>query len=495
MLSHLPDDAGARQLRLFDVACCRRVLPLFPGEFLRLAEELNALRLGPPHRIGAEDATRVMTALDRALLLAEQRAEGATPPEREREGVAEAFRQIQRWVYDVTRPLRGWRADLEADVDRAFALLRIVEAVGDALDGEGRRDVCESCAGAVRYARNPAETVVYYQDGVLFGSDEEELAAQAELLRDVCPFPSRKRLRAPLSLRRGGPARKRAEAIYREGRFADMPALGDALQQEGCQDQEVLDHCRQARPHIRGCWVLDLVLEKRPDRPSLLRWRALEDPEEMLRFLGEEAGPRERCLFAAACCRLVEHLLDDPGRAAVAAAERFADGHAGREELDAARTVAADAALQRERLFRATSPGANPTLDPFLCAAGAAVAAAQYPQPDVVEAIDESWRAARESAPGEGSERDQGALVRDLFDGLFHPQPLDPAWLAWNEGTIPKLAQAFYEERAFDRMSVLGDALEEAGCADDVLLSRCRHPGLHARGCWLIDRILGRKNR
>src|SRR5262249_32272593 len=101
-----------------------------------------------------------------------------------------------------------------------------------------------------------------------------------------------------------------------------MPALGNALQQEGCEDQEARDHCRQARPHIRGCWVLDLVLEKRPDHPSLLRWRALEDPEEMLRFLGEEAGPRERRLFAAACCRLVEHLLDDPGRAAVAAAER-----------------------------------------------------------------------------------------------------------------------------------------------------------------------------
>jgi hypothetical protein len=47
-----------------------------------------------------------------------------------------------------------------------------------------------------------------------------------------------------------------------------------------------------------------------------------------------------------------------------------------------------------------------------------------------------------------------------------------------------------YDERAFDRMPVLGDALEEAGCTDEGVLSHCRS-GVHARGCWVVDALLG----
>jgi hypothetical protein len=55
---------------------------------------------------------------------------------------------------------------------------------------------------------------------------------------------------------------------------------------------------------------------------------------------------------------------------------------------------------------------------------------------------------------------------------------------------IPKLAEAIYEERAFDRMPILADALEEAGCADADVLRHCRDPGPHVRGCWVLDLIL-----
>jgi hypothetical protein len=40
---------------------------------------------------------------------------------------------------------------------------------------------------------------------------------------------------------------------------------------------------------------------------------------------------------------------------------------------------------------------------------------------------------------------------------------------------------------------VLGDALEEAGCADGVILGHCRGAGPHARGCWLLDLLLGKE--
>ena len=70
---------------------------------------------------------------------------------------------------------------------------------------------------------------------------------------------------------------------------------------------------------------------------------------------------------------------------------------------------------------------------------------------------------------------------------------IDPSWLAWNNGIVVKMAQAVYEERAFDRLPVLADALEEAGCADADLLSHLRGPGPHVRGCWAVDLLLGKE--
>jgi hypothetical protein len=84
-------------------------------------------------------------------------------------------------------------------------------------------------------------------------------------------------------------------------------------------------------------------------------------------------------------------------------------------------------------------------------------------------------------------------LLRDLFGPLpFRPVAVDPAWLAWNGGTIPALARAVYDEHAFDRLPVLADALEEAGSASPDLLDHLRGPGPHVRGCWAVDLILGK---
>lgn len=69
---------------------------------------------------------------------------------------------------------------------------------------------------------------------------------------------------------------------------------------------------------------------------------------------------------------------------------------------------------------------------------------------------------------------------------------LDPTWLAWCDKTVPKLAQAIYDECAFDRLPILADALEEAGCTDADILDHCRQAGEHVRGCWIVDLILGK---
>jgi hypothetical protein len=58
---------------------------------------------------------------------------------------------------------------------------------------------------------------------------------------------------------------------------------------------------------------------------------------------------------------------------------------------------------------------------------------------------------------------------------------------------VPRLVRGIHEERAFDRLAVLADALEEAGCADADILSHLRGPGPHVRGCWVVDLLLGKE--
>jgi hypothetical protein len=56
---------------------------------------------------------------------------------------------------------------------------------------------------------------------------------------------------------------------------------------------------------------------------------------------------------------------------------------------------------------------------------------------------------------------------------------------------VTSLASSIYQEHAFDRLPILADALEEAGCNNAEILSHCRN-GEHARGCWAVDLLLGK---
>jgi hypothetical protein len=81
-------------------------------------------------------------------------------------------------------------------------------------------------------------------------------------------------------------------------------------------------------------------------------------------------------------------------------------------------------------------------------------------------------------------------LLRDIFGDRGNPLTANPAWLTWNSGTIPKLAEAIYHERAFDRLLILAYAIEEAGCDNEDMMNHCRQPGGHVRGCWAVDLLL-----
>jgi hypothetical protein len=90
----------------------------------------------------------------------------------------------------------------------------------------------------------------------------------------------------------------------------------------------------------------------------------------------------------------------------------------------------------------------------------------------------------------------QCAVVREIAGNPFRPAPLGPAWLTADASA---LAQAAYDERGLpsgeldpERLAILADALEEAGCTDQTVLDHLRSSGPHVRGCWALDLILGK---
>jgi hypothetical protein len=193
-------------------------------------------------------------------------------------------------------------------------------------------------------------------------------------------------------------------------------------------------------------------------------WNTCTSPETMLDFLlgTGRASERKLRLFLVACCRAAcDSLYPLGGRThqAVEVAERYADGQAGDAELDAAQleTVAAM---------------------PF-AARGVCVPSA---------GLELATEMATHARPDRAV---QAGLLRDLFGPLpFRPVTVDAPVLAWYGGSVVRLARLIYDERKFECMPELGDALEAAGCRDDDILGHCRGPGPHARGCWLVDLLL-----
>ena len=221
------------------------------------------------------------------------------------------------------------------------------------------------------------------------------------------------------------------------------------------------------------------------------RWLACAaDPEPMLRYMLGKTGDRKLRLFACACVRRIWPLLqDERSRTAVEMAERYADHPGGHAQLSRVRAEANEAARLAGSVERSDSMDAR----------GRAVwgaARAAYATVD-----DTGWDVARHAArrsastfchQDEAERRVQCELVRDLFGNPFQPMPDFSPWLRWHDRCVVKMAQSIYEERRFEELPILGDALEEAGCDDEEILWHCRAPGEHARGCWLLDAILGK---
>jgi hypothetical protein len=209
-------------------------------------------------------------------------------------------------------------------------------------------------------------------------------------------------------------------------------------------------------------------------------WLACGDRQPMLEPFRGKFSNRKLRLFACACCRRIWHRLADDSREAVVVAERFADGEADQEELRQAEGRAVDVTQNSdgEAAWFATYP------DAWLAAFDASYAAAGREVilgwPGRNDHDDE--RFAREHAAS-------ADLLRDIFGNPYRSPAVESRWLA---STVVSLTVAIYADRAFDRMPLLADALEDAGCDNADILAHCRGEGPHVRGCWVVDLVLGK---
>jgi hypothetical protein len=129
------------------------------------------------------------------------------------------------------------------------------------------QDVCLDHENAFEAAVRAAEWAVPGDAWDLDLTDPRmaaERGLQACLLRDIVgnPFRPVPALDPGWRSRNGALVAELARSIYDARRFQDLPLLADALADAGCADPELLDHLRGAGVQVRGCWALDLILDR-----------------------------------------------------------------------------------------------------------------------------------------------------------------------------------------------------------------------------------------
>ncbi len=212
-------------------------------------------------------------------------------------------------------------------------------------------------------------------------------------------------------------------------------------------------------------------------------WLSAQNPRRMLDYLEvyhrvarTRTGRRKLRLFTCACCRRLWNVPDsEQGKRVIEVLELFADGLANWDDVRSA------VESERESTKADWRPGPDPLWDAAQCAA-------QYRPQDATDR-----RSLFSYSRWGVTEVELCALLREVFGNPFHPSGSIPRCvLTWNDGTVRRLAEAIYEERAFGRLPILADALLDAGCDNEELIAHCRSEGPHVRGCWAVDLILGK---
>jgi hypothetical protein len=215
-------------------------------------------------------------------------------------------------------------------------------------------------------------------------------------------------------------------------------------------------------------------------------WLVCTDPSPMLRLLRGKVSDRKFRLFAVGCCRRIPSYVSDQWRKyEIEVAERLADGLAS--DVDGP----ARSADRRPAVLNGVSAIHAPQCGSAGSASAASVAAAWVAFS--VEGITNSaWHQVYDR-----EREDQIRLLHDVFANPFHGVSADDVYLT---PTVTSLATAAYEVRILpsgqldpQRLAVLADAVEESGCDNVDMLMHLRSPGLHVRGCWVVDLLLAKE--
>jgi hypothetical protein len=219
----------------------------------------------------------------------------------------------------------------------------------------------------------------------------------------------------------------------------------------------------------------------------------LESPKrkDVREYLSMTSSERKLRLLLCGWYRLRGE-VDDPGvQAALSVSERFADGLATAEELNDAWYTANQ--LLDILVLKADTSGLDDKelrgFDDYCAVMRLAVYAAAH---DVRAVSLEVIRDYGDPLIARLWNPEELALIRCVFGNPFRPPSQDASWATGNGGGAIQLAQAIYDERAFDRMPILADALEDAGCTNQDILAHCRGGAEHVRGCWVVDLLLAK---
>jgi hypothetical protein len=251
MLQFLRDggkDPG-RGSRLFAAACCRHIWHLLVDErsheAVEVAEQFAEEKAGKAELKAAKAAPNAGVrgkGTPEFLVRARKSALRAGHPTLKARAVAQSW----TWAWEATRELT--RVDAH----------------------EAARLTCRPACLAAGWAAIPEDTPFVEESKAMKAAEAAERSAQAALLRDIFgPLPFRQVRIDPAWLTwNGGAVRKLAEAAYEQRSLPDgtleshrLAVLADALEEAGCTEPDVLGHCRQQeKQHVRGCWVVDLLL-------------------------------------------------------------------------------------------------------------------------------------------------------------------------------------------------------------------------------------------
>ncbi len=216
-------------------------------------------------------------------------------------------------------------------------------------------------------------------------------------------------------------------------------------------------------------------------------WNTTDDVNAMLDAIRGKASDRKSLLFACGCCRLIE--------AKVPAAGYLAN----KLESDAGRTLTQD---DKWSMFAVVSSALLGNIHPLI----SRFLSGTDNQPWQLSKNVSSLIRMMTPAPGHevtgevleisvGAEPprksfDQANVLREVVANPFHEIVFAPEW---RTETVLGLAESIDESPAWDRLPILADAMQDAGCEVPAILDHCRDPlRVHRRGCWVLDLVLNR---